>query len=373
MTQTILVIDDDFDTLTLIGLTLQRRGFVVMKAQSGPEALERLHTELPDLVIADVMMPQMDGYEVCRSIKANPRTAHLPVVMLTAKAQTSAQIEGFRAGAIDYITKPVHPQDLVARISAVLERARAAQAQSGLSVIAVAGAKGGVGATTLAVNVAVTLAAHQRTLLIDLEPSGTAAIQLGLGAQHGLADLIQMESGPNDSAALEAALTTHSSGLKLIAAADTAIEPARIGLILNHIPELFDVCVLDMGWSVSQITRLVAQRCRAFVIILDSDRVTLTQAQRLTQLLQETHVPQESVKLVWMNRQGLPVETGQHAITTALGRAPDVTIGPAADALYQALDDGQPLVSAAPDLPAAAHMREFALSLVPTAALDSLR
>src|SRR5512136_2991967 len=125
MTQTILVIDDDLDTLTLIGLTLQRRGFTVLKAQGGPEALERLHTELPDLVIVDVMMPHMDGYEVCRIIKDDARTAHLPVVMLTAKAQTASQIEGFRAGAIDYITKPVHPQDLTARIAAVLERAQA--------------------------------------------------------------------------------------------------------------------------------------------------------------------------------------------------------------------------------------------------------
>jgi DNA-binding response OmpR family regulator len=365
MTQTILVIDDDFDTLTLIGLTLQRRGFSVLKAQSGPEALEKLDTELPDLVIADVMMPQMDGYEVCRTIKTNPRTTHLPVVMLTAKAQTSAQIEGFRAGAIDYITKPVHPQDLVARIAAVLERARAAQAQSGLSIIAVAGAKGGVGATTLAVNVAVTLAAQQRTMLIDLEPSGTAAIQLGLDPQHGLTDLIQLESGPNDADSLSAAVTTHAGGLQLIAAADTAIDPARVGLILNHAPDLCDACVLDMGWGVSQITRLVAQRCRAFVIVLDSDRITLTQAQRLAQLLKETHVSPDAVKLVWMNRQGLPLETGQHAIAAALSRPPDVTIGPAADALYQALDTGQPLVLSAPDLSAAVHMREFALSLMP--------
>src|SRR5512139_2993028 len=168
MTQTILVVDDDLDTLTLIGLTLQRRGFTVMKAQSGPEALEKLRVDLPDLVIVDVMMPQMDGYEVCRVIKSDQRTAHLPVVMLTAKAQTASQLEGFRAGAIDYITKPVHPQDLVARIASVLERAQAAQAESGPSIIAIAGAKGGVGATTLAVNMATALAAQHRALLIDL-------------------------------------------------------------------------------------------------------------------------------------------------------------------------------------------------------------
>jgi DNA-binding response OmpR family regulator len=175
MPQSILVIDDDSDTLTLIGLTLQRRGFEVIKAQSGQQAIGLLSHDLPDLVVLDVMMPHMDGYEVCREIKADPRTANLPIVMLTAKAQTSSQLEGFRAGAIDYITKPVHPQDLVARIQAVLDSTRPAAAEPAAQLIAVSGAKGGVGATTLAVNLALAVAARQRTILVDLEMSMPAA------------------------------------------------------------------------------------------------------------------------------------------------------------------------------------------------------
>src|SRR5512137_1606698 len=256
MTQTILVVDDDLDTLTLIGLTLQRRGFTVMKAQSGPEALEKLKVDLPDLMIVDVMMPHMDGYELCRTVKGDPRTAHLPVVMLTAKAQTASQLEGFRAGAVDYITKPVHPQDLAKRIALVLERAQAAPAETGFSLIAVAGAKGGVGATTLAVNVAIALVAQHRTLLIDLEASGTDAIQLGLEPQRSLADLVELENGPNDPAALEQVITLHGSGLQLIAAADTNLDPERVGLILNQAATHCDVCVLDLGSGITQVTRL---------------------------------------------------------------------------------------------------------------------
>ncbi len=364
MTQTILVVDDDLDTLTLIGLTLQRRGFSVLKAQSGPEALEKLQVTLPDLVVVDVMMPNMDGYEVCRALKADPRTSHLPVVMLTAKAQTASQLEGFRAGAIDYITKPVHPQDLVARISSVLERTQTDQAEGGLNLIAVVGAKGGVGATTLAVNLAAASAAHQRTLLIDLEASGTVAIHLGLAPEHGLADLVEVESGPNDPAMLQQVLTPHSSGLQLLAAAETTLDPARVGLILNHAVTLCDVCVIDLGWGITQVTRLVAQRCKAFVLVLDSDRITLSQTNRLLQVLEEAHVPPEAVKLVWMNRQGLPIEHGQHVIASALGRGPDVIIGPAADALYDAVDAGQPLVLHEPDHPVAIQLRQLAESFL---------
>jgi DNA-binding response OmpR family regulator len=362
MTQTILVVDDDLDTLTLIGLTLQRRGFAVMKALSGPEALEKLHSELPDLLIVDVMMPHMDGYDVCRTIKADPRTAHLPVVMLTAKAQTSSQLEGFRAGAIDYITKPVHPQDLVARITSVLEHVQTTHTADGPGLIAIAGAKGGVGATTLAVNVAAALAAHHRTLLIDLEAAGTAAIHLGLEPEHGLADLAELENGPIDPAALDQVITLHSSGLQLIAAAETALDPTHVGLILNHAAALCEVCVIDLGWGVTEVARLIAQRCKFFVVVLDSDRITLSQANRLLQLLRETFVVPEAVKLVWIDRQGLPIAAGQQSIATTLGRAPDVTLEPAADALYAALDQGQPLVLTQPDHPAAIKMRQLAES-----------
>ena len=79
--------------------------------------------------------------------------------------------------------------------------------------------------------------------------------------------------------------------------------------------------MVDLGWGIGDVTRLVAQRCKAFVIALESDRVTLSQANRLLQVLKEAYVPPEAIKLVWINRQGLPVEAGQTAVTAVLGRA----------------------------------------------------
>src|SRR4030066_256470 len=114
VTERILIIDDDPDALTLIGLTLERRGYDVLKASGGAEALMMVETDRPDLILLDLMMPHMDGYEVCRRIKADPRLANTPIVMLTAKAQMASQVEGYRVGADDYVTKPVHPDDLAA-------------------------------------------------------------------------------------------------------------------------------------------------------------------------------------------------------------------------------------------------------------------
>lgn len=365
MAKTILVVDDDSDTLTLIGLTLQRRGFEVVKAQSGQQAINLLAHDRPDLVILDVMMPQMDGYEVCREIKADPRTADLPVIMLTAKAQTQSQLEGFRVGAIDYITKPVHPQDLVARIQTVLERTESAQHTGGAQVIAVSGARGGVGASTLAVNLAAALASKYHTVLVDMELSGTAAIQLGLTPAHGLADLMSYEADPIESTNIEAAITPHASGLHLLAAADSPIDPARALVILNHLLALYDVCIIDLGWGIGQTVRAIAPRANHLLLATDADRASVTQASRLQSMLVEAGTPAESIQLIWINRHGTPAETALASLQAGLGRVPTASIGPASEAMYAALDTGRPLVLARPTDPVAIQLVELSAALLP--------
>jgi DNA-binding response OmpR family regulator len=364
MAKTILVVDDDLDTLTLIGLTLQRSGFDVVKAQGGQQALSLLAYNRPDLVILDVMMPQMDGYEVCREIKSDPRTAALPVIMLTAKAQTQSQLEGFRVGAIDYITKPVHPQDLLTRIRTVLERTLSSTPASGARLIAVLGARGGVGASTLAVNLALALTTKGRTVLVDLELSGTTAIQLGLTPTRGLNTLIGYEVDPIDPASVEAALTPHASGLRLLAAADSPIEPARALVILNHLLSNCDVCVLDLGWGIGPLVRVLAPRANSLLLATDADRASLTQANRLLHWLMEADVSAAAIQLIWINRLGAPADIAHASIQAMLGRAPNAAIGPAAEAMFAAMEAGRPLVTAHPDHPVAAQLLALAASLI---------
>ena len=367
MTKTILVVDDDPDTLTLIGLTLQRGGFKVIKAQGGQQALNLLTHNRPDLVILDVMMPQMDGYEVCREIKADPRTADLPIVMLTAKAQTQSQLDGFRAGAIDYITKPVHPKDLVARIQTVLARAQSSTPANGARVIAVSGARGGVGASTLAVNLAAALTATGRAVLVDLELSGTAALQLGLTPTRGLNDLIGYEVEPIEPASIAAALTPHASGLQLMASADSPIDPARALVILNHLLSSCEVCVIDLGAGLGPLVRALAPRANNFLLATDADRASLTQAGRLLNMLMEAGLSASAIQLVWINRQDIPADLARASIQAVVGRAPDVSIGAAATAMFAAMEAGRPLVTAYPADPVAVQLMALAAALQPAA------
>lgn len=119
----ILVVDDEKDILELISFNLEKEGYGVVLAETGEEALKAAHSSSPDLVILDLMLPSIDGLEVCRRLKQNEETRKIPVLMLTAKSEDSDIISGLELGADDYITKPFSPKVLIARVRAVLRRA----------------------------------------------------------------------------------------------------------------------------------------------------------------------------------------------------------------------------------------------------------
>ncbi|MEE2636544.1 MAG: response regulator transcription factor [Acidobacteriota bacterium] len=118
----ILVVEDDPDIAELVGYHLARAGFDIDLSETGTDALERVRTEAPDLVVLDLMLPGLSGLEVCRLMRDDSRTARVPIIMLTARAQEQDRIEGLELGADDYVTKPFSPKELVARARAVLRR-----------------------------------------------------------------------------------------------------------------------------------------------------------------------------------------------------------------------------------------------------------
>jgi len=120
--KTILIIEDEKDIVDLIEYHLKQAGFSLMKAYDGASGLEMAKKEKPDLIILDLMLPEMEGKDVCRALKSNPLTQSIPILMLTAKAEEIDRIIGFELGADDYVTKPFSPRELVLRIKAILRR-----------------------------------------------------------------------------------------------------------------------------------------------------------------------------------------------------------------------------------------------------------
>ena len=117
-----LIVEDDPDIAQLIAHYLEKSGFATDRVDNGRDALDAIRARLPDVMVLDLMLPQVDGLEVCRRVRANEKTAALPIVMLTARAEESERIVGLEIGADDYLAKPFSPNELVARVRALLRR-----------------------------------------------------------------------------------------------------------------------------------------------------------------------------------------------------------------------------------------------------------
>lgn len=121
--QTILIVEDERDIADLVGFNLERAGYKVLKAHDGISGAAMAIHERPDLVVLDLMLPEKDGFGVFKEIRRDPRSRSIPVIMLTARAQTEDRIQGLEAGVDDYLTKPFSPKELTLRVQAVLKRA----------------------------------------------------------------------------------------------------------------------------------------------------------------------------------------------------------------------------------------------------------
>jgi two-component system alkaline phosphatase synthesis response regulator PhoP len=130
MRETILIVDDEADILEMLKYNLQKEGYTVLTARNGITALEEIKRN-PNLVLLDVMMPEMDGWEVCRRMKREPKTAAIPVLFLTAKGSEVDEVVGFELGADDYIVKPISVRKLLARVKAVLRRQEVSKNERG--------------------------------------------------------------------------------------------------------------------------------------------------------------------------------------------------------------------------------------------------
>jgi phosphate regulon transcriptional regulator PhoB len=133
MSQTILVVDDEKDLVDLVAYNLTKAGYKVERAYDGPSALRLAAGRAPQLIILDLMLPGMDGLEVCRKLRSEPKSRTLPILMLTAKGEETDKVVGLEMGADDYLTKPFSPRELVARVRALLRRGQSQEASESSS------------------------------------------------------------------------------------------------------------------------------------------------------------------------------------------------------------------------------------------------
>ncbi len=357
MAERILIVDDDVDSLKLIGLMLQRQGYEISAANSGSQALNKVVVEPPDLIILDVMMPDMDGYEVCRRLRADPKTQNIPIIMFTAKTLVDDKVAGFEAGADDYLTKPTHPAELASRVKAVLARSTAKKgaASDRASLIGVLGTRGGVGTTTVAANVASALAKKETTILADFRPGqGSLSASLGFTRVSGLANLVTRSPNELTARVVGGELVHHSSGIRLLLSstkpkeAQIAISPDVAAAIVWQLRGLAQVVVLDLGVGLTTVNQRLLRDVNHLILVTDPQRVTLTMARELLNELGDTGLGQGVVSIVLVNRTHSSLQVSWQEAEQILGRDMLAIISPAPELAFQANEAGVPIVHLQP-------------------------
>ncbi|MCS7178078.1 MAG: response regulator [Anaerolineae bacterium] len=370
----ILIVEDDLESLKLIGLMLQNRGYQIIAAQNGPQALSKAVNESPDLVLLDVMMPGMDGYEVARRLRADARTASLPIIMLTARGQVTDKVAGFEAGADEYLVKPVHPAELVTRIEALL--ARSARLGPPVHVprgksIGFLGCKGGVGTSTLAVNLGVALirgpASGKRAILIDIRTgSSTLALQMGLRPQRGLQVLAERDPAGLTADTILTHADRHATGMLVLGGLPEpsgvvpSFTPTHAEALVRALAGELDYVLIDMGTGLEEVNRTLLRFLHYVVVVVEPTRLGLLLAQGLLGMLDTLEVGRHRQGVALVNRAPTSMTPGKDTVEEFLGREIIGIIPPAPELAFQAAERGVPMVMLQPESVVAVQFNHLA-------------
>jgi pilus assembly protein CpaE len=279
----ILIVDDEFPIRYLVEHALSRNGYEVVTAKDGPSAIKMAAACQPDVIVLDIMMPDMDGYDVCEQLKKQPETTGIPVIFLTALMTQKHKDQAFRAGATDYLVKPFQADELLAHVTSVLRKssqsadAPAETTGSRPRLVSFFSPKGGVGTTTLAVQVSEALAIHQdqQLTLIDLAlPIGSISGMLNLLERRHIVNLLQHSPAEVNRNLIIKYLQTHRRNLSIIPAPGT-IETRRLPdsrSLITTLDLLFAMgnqVIMDLGSSLTPLT-LTAMRQSDIIFLVTS-------------------------------------------------------------------------------------------------------
>lgn len=356
MADRVLIVDDDVQTLRLVGLMLERQGFKILVANTGAQALQMAHADQPDVIILDIMMPEMDGYEVARRLRGDPETAHIPILVFSAKTQVDNKLSGYEAGADDYLTKPVHPAELTAHLRALLQRSRtqqSAEKEEGY-VVGVLAAKGGVGVSTLALNVAIAF--HQATkaevIAAEMRPGqGTWAIELGNSFSDGLNNLLRGPAQDVTVTAIESELARTPYGIRLLMASAKSKEAECMGAslqmqaIADTLPLMARLVVLDIGNNHTPCFEILLDHCSEVIVATEPFPASV---QRTRQLIDDLgglgFGRTRPLNVVSINRTRADMQLSTIQMQELLG-APVAQVIPAAPEMaFQAASRNIPLI-----------------------------
>ena len=373
MTTRVLAVDDDPVNLKLVSMTLSQEGYKVFTAPGGVEALSQVDGIQPNLVILDVSMPGMNGYEVCRRLRQKSNLTGLPIMMLTANDTLEQKVKGFEAGADDYMIKPFQTAELKVRVQALLRRSSVAlEPQTSTTeskVIAVFSLRGGVGVSTIATNLALGLVQiwELPALLMDLALTcGQSALMLNLSLRNTLADLVNTPIDELDAGLVEQVLQLHPSGLRALTVAATpqqgdTVTGEYVAKALEILTRQYHYVVVDLPHNFSETTLEALDLAELIVAVMSPEMASVYMMKRTLEIFDGPGYDRGKVSLV-LNRTFERRGLAQRDIEKALGQQVSFLIPFAPEPLVDALNMGAPIVKS-PDVPVGALFEEMAFRL----------
>ncbi|MBI3750887.1 MAG: response regulator [Chloroflexi bacterium] len=375
----ILVVDDEANVQRLLQYTLKQAGYTVTIAGDGQEALRLWAAESPALILLDVSLPKLDGYAVAERIRADEGgRAHVPIIMLTAEKEVEQKVRGLRAGADDYLVKPFHQAELLARMRSLLARFSATEGSLSKPplgrMIAFYGAKGGVGATTVAINTAIAL--HQdhdrKVVLVDgVLQFGDHRVFLDLGPDRkSITDAVQAPTVDVDL--MKSILVKHDSGIDLLLAPASPeegdlIREDRLTEVLALLRSMYDFVIIDVEKRLGDLTLSVLDHADEIHIVMTADLSCLKNVRLALEALDRIGYDRNRLRLV-LNRSNAFTGISVGAAENALKREFETKIINEYRTAITAQNSGKPFSYARPDVALAKEISGLARRIEATSA-----
>ncbi len=380
MPKKVLLVDDDEMLRKMTEVLLTKQGFEVFTVENGAKAIQQLKFMVPDIILMDVMMPDMDGFTVCREIRGNPGTAAIPIIMLTALDSVENKVKGFEAGADDYLGKPFETAELVARINVMTRRSEGLAPQVGVPIqpqtlreaartIAVFSLRGGSGVSTIAVNLAAGLSQlwEMKVALVDMvSVAGQTALFLNQSLRNTWADVCTLDV--IDEEGVLSAMLPHESRVRTLASPrrpeeSELLTPEKVKTTIEVLRKAFPYVVLDMPHDLSEKSLNALDQSDIILVITQPEIASLRAASMAMEIFEALNYKDHKKIYIILNwtfpRQGLVIKDIERMLKSKI----DLILPYAADELVNALNIGNPPVLSNPEGAVGVIFEDIAMAL----------
>jgi pilus assembly protein CpaE len=372
----VLLIDDEPIYYKMIVHALKPHGYEVEYARTGMDGLKTVPLFNPDVIISDVRLPDLSGYEVAQRLRRDPRFENIPLIFLTSQADLSNKLKAFEVGADDYLSKPFQPEELVARVGMLVRRgemlrfARQKEVKDQAAVITIHSLRGGVGCSSVAVNLGMALYRlwERPTLVIDaVLNAGQIALMLNASPIHTWEDLLELKLNDIDSSVIESLTCKHSSGLDYIAAPAYPIAVDTLSdevwqAVLDGLRNMYEFIVIDTPHDFSNITIHMLNCADQVLMMLAPEMASIRSAVCALNIYDKLNYSLDKVYPV-LNNVFPQAGIRQNQVEKVLKRPVKYMITNAQNEFTRALNFGEPLVTTNPDSPVTAFFEDVAYVL----------